>query len=97
MNCKKEDRYVSPPTKLPGNVKSLVIQQWLKGVQRDKIAGENGLSAGSVTNIVNKWRDALGFSAADELRELAVTLKKVGITAAQCAAGFTSCNDDVVD
>ena len=32
--------------------------------------------------------NALGFSAADELRELAVTLKKIGITAAQCAAGF---------
>ena len=75
-------------TKLPNNLKSLVIQQWLKGVQRDKIAGDNGLSAGAVTNIVNEWRDALGFSAADDLRELAVTLRKIGITAAQCAAGF---------
>jgi hypothetical protein len=27
-------------------------------------------------------------SAADELRELAVTLKKIGISAAQCALGF---------
>ena len=76
------------PTKLPNDLKSLVIQEWLKGVQRDNIAGDNGLSAGSVTNIVNEWRDALGFSAADELRELAVTLKKIGITAAQCATGF---------
>ena len=57
------------PTKLPNNFKSLVIQEWLKGVQRDNIAGDNGLSAGSVTNIVNEWRDALGFSAADELRD----------------------------
>ena len=76
------------PTKLPDNFKSLVIQEWLKGVQRDKIAGDSGLSAGAVTNIVNEWRDALGFSAADGLRELAVTLRKIGITAAQCAAGF---------
>ena len=74
---------IKVPTKLPDNLKSLVIQQWLKGVQRDKIAGDNGLSAGAVTNIVNEWRDALGFSA-DELRELAVTLRKIGITAAQC-------------
>jgi cell division protein FtsB len=43
---------------------------------------------GAVTNIVNEWRNALGFSAADDLRELAVTLKKIGITAAQCATGF---------
>ncbi|MGC2682128.1 MAG: hypothetical protein WA323_09690 [Candidatus Nitrosopolaris sp.] len=58
------------------------------GEQRDKIAVDNGLSAGSVTNIVNRWRAALGFPTADALRELAVTLRKVGITAAQCALGF---------
>jgi hypothetical protein len=44
--------------------------------------------AGAVTNIVNEWRHALGFSAADGLRELAVTLKKIDISAAQCALGF---------
>ena len=73
------------PTKLPDNLKSLVIQEWLKGAQRDKIAGDNGLSAGAVTNIVNEWRHALGFSATDGLRELAVTLRKIGITAGECA------------
>jgi chromosome segregation ATPase len=76
------------PSKLPENLKSLVIQDWLSGKQRDKIAGDNGLSAGAVTNIVNEWRQALGLSAADALRELAVTLKKIGISAAQCALGF---------
>jgi len=76
------------PTKLPDNIKSLVIQQWLKGEQRDKIAANNGLSAGAVTNIVNNWRQGLGFAAADELRDLAVTLNKIGITPAQCAVGF---------
>ena len=76
------------PAKLPDNVKSLVIQQWLKGEQRDKIAANNGLSAGAVTNIVNNWRQYLGFAAADELRDLAVTLNKIGITPAHCAVGF---------
>jgi hypothetical protein len=76
------------PAKLPDNFKSLVIQEWLKGTQRDKIAGDNGISAGAITNIVDDWRLALGFSAADELRELAVTLRKIGITPAQCAIGF---------
>ena len=46
--------------------------------------------SGSVTNIINEWRQRLGFALADELRELAVTMKKVRITAAQCALGFTS-------
>ena len=30
----------------------------------------------------------LGFARIDALRELAVTLKRIGITAAQCALGF---------
>ena len=76
------------PSRLPDNYKSLVIQEWLNGEQRDKIAVDNGLGAGSVTNIVNEWRTALGFPTADALRELAVTLRRVGITATQCALGF---------
>lgn len=59
------------PAKLPVEIKSLVIQQWLQGKPR-----------------INEWRQALGFALADGLRELAVTMKKVGITAAQCALGF---------
>ncbi|HYA85433.1 MAG TPA: hypothetical protein VEH06_18605 [Candidatus Bathyarchaeia archaeon] len=31
------------PSRLPDNYKSLVIQEWLKGEQRDKIAVDNGL------------------------------------------------------
>ena len=64
-----------------------MIQQWLKGEQRDRIATDSGLSGGAVTNIVSNWKQRLGFAAAEELRELAVTLKKIGITAAQCAVG----------
>ena len=37
------------PSKLPGNITSHIIHQWLKGEQRDKIAYDNGLSAGAVT------------------------------------------------
>jgi hypothetical protein len=75
------------PAKLPDVMKSLVIQQWLAGVPRDEIAYHNSLSAGAVTNIVNEWRRGLGLHIADELRELATTLRKLGITPAQCALG----------
>ena len=34
-----------------------------------------------MTNLVNEWSRGLGFAIADDLRELAVTMKKVGITA----------------
>ncbi|HYA83983.1 MAG TPA: hypothetical protein VEH06_11120, partial [Candidatus Bathyarchaeia archaeon] len=76
------------PSRLPDNYKSLAIQGWLNGEQRDKIAVDNGLSAGSVTNIVNEWRADLGLPSANALRELGVTLRRVGITPAQCALGF---------
>ncbi|MGB8023165.1 MAG: hypothetical protein WCF06_02465 [Nitrososphaeraceae archaeon] len=75
-------------SKLPDHTKSLVIQQWLQGVQRDLIAANNGLSAGAVTNVVNEWRRGLGSAIIDDLRELGVTFRKVGITPAQCALGF---------
>ncbi|HET7283110.1 MAG TPA: hypothetical protein VFI70_00345 [Nitrososphaeraceae archaeon] len=76
------------PARLPDNIKSLVIQQWLEGKPRNYIAANNGLSDGAVTNIVNEWKHNLGFSLADDLRELAVTMKRVGVTASQCALGF---------
>jgi DNA-binding transcriptional MerR regulator len=76
------------PAGLPNNIKTLVIQQWLQGRPRNDIASENSVSYGAVTNIVNEWRYNLGFAVADELRQLAVTMRKVGITAAQCALGF---------
>jgi prefoldin subunit 5 len=76
------------PSKLPANIKSTVIQEWLQGIGRNEIAAKNGIGAGSVTNIVNEWRSGVGFVLADELRELSVAMKKVGITAAQCALGF---------
>jgi hypothetical protein len=76
------------PAKLPDNIKSIVIQQWLQGNPRNDIASNNGLSSGAVTNIVNEWRRRLGFAVIDEFRELAVTMKKVGVSGAQCALGF---------
>jgi uncharacterized coiled-coil DUF342 family protein len=76
------------PAKLPDSIRTIAIQQWLQGVPRNEIGAKNGLSSGSVTNIINEWRQDLGFALADELREIAVAMKKVGITAAQCALGF---------
>ena len=72
---------------IPQSLKSAVIQQWLKGVERDKIGFEFGISGGAVTKIVNAWRQAIDFPVADELRELAVNLRKIGITPGECAIG----------
>lgn len=76
------------PTRISDAVKSIVIQQWLEGIARDTIAANNGLSAEGVTNIINEWRQGLGSSVADDLRELATNLRKIGITHAQCSLGY---------
>jgi hypothetical protein len=73
---------------LPNAMKSLVIQQWLRGIQRDVIALDYGLGAGTVTNTVKEWRRGLGVPTADEFRELATSFRKLGITPARCALGF---------
>ena len=72
------------PARLPDGIRFVVIQQWLEGKPRNDIAAGNGLSDGAVTNIVNEWKHNLGFSLADDLRELAVTMRRVGVTASQC-------------
>jgi hypothetical protein len=35
------------PSRVPDDVRSLVIQQWLKGELRDKIAADSGQSGGA--------------------------------------------------
>ena len=75
------------PTKLPDNINSIVIQKWLSGDQRDKIATDIGISPGAVSNIVSQWKNDIGSYEADELRRFAVTLRKIGITPVECAAG----------
>jgi hypothetical protein len=76
------------PLKIPSEVRAAVIRDWLKGKPRDTIAHDNALSAGAVSNMVNEWRNALTYSAADALRELGIMFRKLGITAPQCATDF---------
>jgi prefoldin subunit 5 len=54
---------------------------------RDKIAFDCSISAGAVSNIVNEWSMGIGSDAADQLRDLSVTLKKIGMNPVQCAIG----------
>ena len=76
------------PLRIPGDVRAAVIRDWLNGKPRDTIARDNSLSAGSVSNIINDWRNDLTHPVADALRELGIMLRKSRITASQCALGF---------
>lgn len=78
--------------KIPPDTRDQVIRNWLAGEPRDKIASDSELAAGTVSNIVGEWRHELGYPTADALRQLAIDLKRLGITTTECAVGFRTVN-----
>ena len=70
------------------SAKPLVIQAYLNGKSRDQISKETGISTGKTSNIITDWKKGIRIPNIDELREFAVTVKKSGMTMAQCARGY---------
>lgn len=77
---------------LPTHIKEEVIRKWLSGEQRDKIASDISMGAGTVTNIISEWKEEIGIPTADGLRVLATELKRSNINASQCAKGYRFLN-----
>jgi hypothetical protein len=71
------------PAKLHNGIKWNVIQHWLEGYPRNTVAAKFNISAGSVSNIIDEWRNAVGPELANIVRDLSVTLKKLGMSPAQ--------------
>jgi len=65
------------------HIKSLVIDAWIRGKTRDKIAPEFNISTGTVSNIIEQWKNRIGGFDANNLRELGLALKKAGISPLQ--------------
>jgi hypothetical protein len=74
------------PPALDESVKERVRRLWFSGERRNDIASQCGIGAGSVTNIVDECTKGLDSSEYDEIRELAVQLKKEGLTFAELAS-----------
>src|SRR5918994_5390340 len=72
---------------VPTHIKEEVIRKWLSGEQRDKIASDMSMGAGTVTNIISEMKEEIGIPTADALRVLATELKRLNINALQCAKG----------
>jgi DNA repair exonuclease SbcCD ATPase subunit len=68
------------PLALDESVKEQVRKLWFSGETRKNIAAECQIGAGSVTNIMNEWMMGLGGSDYESMRELAVQLRKEGLT-----------------
>ena len=64
------------PAAIDSQIKKQVINQWLSGDNRDRIATDNNIGAGTVSNIINEWKKEVEDSDYDSLRELAIYSKK---------------------
>jgi hypothetical protein len=74
------------------HIKEEVIRKWLSGEQRDKIASDMSMGAGTVTKIISEWKEEIGIPTADTFRILATELKRLNINASQCAKGYRLSN-----
>jgi hypothetical protein len=68
------------PAAIDPIIKQRVIAQYLQGVSRDTIAADNGIGAGTVSNIIDDWKKGGQDSDYESIRELSVFCKKQGIT-----------------
>jgi hypothetical protein len=73
-------------------IRQEIVQLWLMGLQRDKIADALNVSAGTVSHTVLEWRDCMGAPLAEEVRDFCVTAKIQKVTPLQCAEGFRFLN-----
>ena len=70
------------------NEKLAVIDDWLNGESRNYIAIKRSMGSGTVYNILQEWRIGIGVQKADRLREIALQLKKTGLSVTECAIGL---------
>ena len=47
------------PPAIDAQIRVQVIKEWLSGNTRDKIGTNNGIGAGTVSNIINGWKKGL--------------------------------------
>jgi uncharacterized protein YjcR len=69
-----------------------VIQQYLQGKSMNKIANETGISKGKVHYLISEWKDKMGSSDIDEIKEFVGLVKKSGISIEHFAKGFRTTN-----
>ena len=64
------------PAAIDESIKRKVIQQWITGESRDKIAEDNNIGAGTVSSIISNYNVGLGALDFDSIRQLALEIRK---------------------
>src|SRR5919198_3357275 len=76
------------PSSIEPSIKTRVIQQWLSGDPRPKIAIDNDIGEGTVGSIVSYFKIGLDSSEFNSARELALAAKKQGLNLSDLASNF---------
>jgi hypothetical protein len=76
------------PAPIDDAIKRRVIQQWLNGDSRSKIADDNNIGEGTVSGIVIDFKIGLDNSEFDSARELALAAKKQGLNLSDLTSNF---------
>jgi hypothetical protein len=69
-------------------VRRRVVQKWLSGEARDKIAADNNAGVGTVSSIVDNYKIGLDNLDFGSFRELMVEAKKQGLTPSDLASHY---------
>jgi hypothetical protein len=80
------------PAAIDTQVKKQVIKQYLSGDSRDRVAADNGIGAGTVSNIINECKKGIEDSDYDSLRELAIYSKREGLDLSDFASSIRLSN-----
>ena len=76
------------PPAIPDEIRKRTIKQYLSGDTRAKIASDNNIGEGSVTNIVSDFNKGLADSEFESIREVAVESRKQGLTISELASSL---------
>ncbi|MFL6361729.1 MAG: hypothetical protein ACJ72V_20635 [Nitrososphaeraceae archaeon] len=76
------------PAAIDESIKRKVIQQWISGESRDKIAVENNIGAGTVTSIVSNYKVGIECLDFDSIRQLSIEIRKQGLNWSDLASHF---------
>jgi hypothetical protein len=76
------------PAAIDTEVKRRVVNQWLSGDTRDRIAVDNDIGAGTVSNIINEWKKGVEDSDYESIRELSLFSKKHGLNLGEYACSI---------
>jgi hypothetical protein len=76
------------PAPIDESIKRKVIQQWISGESRDKIAEDNNIGAGSVSSIIANYKVGLETLDFDSIRQLSIEIRKRQLNWSDLASHF---------